>query len=248
MDAVHILMWRLCEFYEDSFSGTSWASMGLRLIAVRFAMSSPRERKTYHHGDLRQALVQAGMGLARVGGPEAVVLREATRRAGVAPNAAYRHFANREALFDAVRAAALGALAQAIEQEMEAARGIDDMAQRSRALLAAVGRGYLGFAQAETGWFRSAFAWGVYDGAVAPDAAHTAAMGLNPFERLGYALDAMRDAGVLAAERRPGAEFLAWSAVHGMALLMIDGPLRHAPPQMRQALALRLLHMVEEGI
>ena len=69
-------------------------------------MSSSRARKTYHHGDLRQALVQAGLELARAGGPEAVVLREATRRAGVAPNAAYRHFANREALFGAVRAAA----------------------------------------------------------------------------------------------------------------------------------------------
>lgn len=221
---------------------------GALFAAAGSAMSSSRARKTYHHGDLRQALVQAGLELARAGGPEAVVLREATRRAGVAPNAAYRHFANREALFGAVRAAALGALARAIEQEMDAARGIEDAAQRSRALLAAVGRGYLGFAQAETGWFRSAFAWGAYDVEVAPDAAHTASMGLNPFELLAYALDAMRDAGVLAAERRPGAEFLAWSAVHGMALLMIDGPLRHAPPPMRQALALRLLDMVEKGL
>lgn len=211
-------------------------------------MSSPKPRKTYHHGDLRQALVQAGLELARAGGPDAIVLREATRRAGVAPNAAYRHFANREALFDAVRAAALGALALAIEQEMAAARDIADTAMRSRALLAAVGRGYLGFAQAETGWFRTAFAWGAYDVDVPPDATRTAAMGLNPFELLGYALDAMRDAGVLAAERRPGAEFLAWSAVHGMALLMIDGPLRHVPPEGRQALARRLLAMVEKGI
>ncbi|GAB2471241.1 TetR/AcrR family transcriptional regulator [Comamonas humi] len=211
-------------------------------------MSAPKPRDTYHHGDLRQALVQAGLELARAGGPDAIVLREATRRAGVAPNAAYRHFANREALFDAVRAAALGALAQAIEQEMAAARGIAEAALRSRALLAAVGRGYLGFAQAETGWFRTAFAWGSHDVDVPPDAARTAGMGLNPFELLGYALDAMRDAGVLAAERRPGAEFLAWSSVHGMALLMIDGPLRHAPPEQRMALAGRLLAMVEAGI
>ncbi|MGE8320246.1 MAG: TetR/AcrR family transcriptional regulator [Comamonas sp.] len=211
-------------------------------------MSAPKPRDTYHHGDLRQALVQAGLELARAGGPDAIVLREATRRAGVAPNAAYRHFANREALFDAVRAAALGALAQAIEQEMAAARSIAEAALRSRALLAAVGRGYLGFAQAETGWFRTAFAWGSHDVDVPPDAARTAGMGLNPFELLGYALDAMRDAGVLAAERRPGAEFLAWSSVHGMALLMIDGPLRHAPPEQRMALAGRLLAMVEAGI
>lgn len=44
--------------------------------------------------------------MARSGGTEAVVLREATRRAGVSPNAAYRHFANREALLDEVGLAA----------------------------------------------------------------------------------------------------------------------------------------------
>lgn len=55
-------------------------------------------RSTYRHGDLRRALLDAGIELARSGGPDAVVLREATRRAGVAPNAAYRHFASREAL------------------------------------------------------------------------------------------------------------------------------------------------------
>ena len=52
-------------------------------------------RSTYRHGDLRRALLEAGIELARQGGPEAVVLREATRRAGVVPNAAYRHFASR---------------------------------------------------------------------------------------------------------------------------------------------------------
>jgi AcrR family transcriptional regulator len=71
-------------------------------------------RRTYHHGDLRQALLEAGIALARVGGPEAVVLREATRRAGVVPNAAYRHFVNRQALLQAVRAAALSTLAAAM--------------------------------------------------------------------------------------------------------------------------------------
>ena len=45
-------------------------------------------RSTYRHGDLRRALLDAGIALAREGGPEAIVLREATRRAGVVPNAA----------------------------------------------------------------------------------------------------------------------------------------------------------------
>ena len=205
-------------------------------------------RETYRHGDLRRALLDAGIALAREGGPTAVVLREATRQAGVAPNAAYRHFANHQALFDAVRAHALGALAQAIEREWRKALRVREPAAQARALLRAVGTGYLGFAQAETGLFRTAFVFGEHDVQVPPDPARTAAMGLNPFELLGAALDAMVAAGALPAERRPGAEYLAWSAVHGMALLIIDGPLRAAPAAARRALAERLLVMVENGL
>ena len=208
----------------------------------------PKSRATYHHGDLRAALVEAGLTLAREGGPQAVVLREVTRRAGVAPNAAYRHFAGHQALFEAVRAATLGALAQAIEAELRQAEALPAPAERARGMLAAVGRGYLAFAQAETGWFRTAFAFGPFDVQVPADPARTAAKGLNPFELLSYALDAMVQAGVLPADRRPGAEFLAWSSVHGMALLIIDGPLRQAPPAMRKALGARLLRMVEMGL
>ena len=205
-------------------------------------------RETYRHGDLRRALLDAGIALAREDGPTAVVLREATRQAGVAPNAAYRHFANHQALFDAVRAHALGALAQAIEREWRKALRVREPAAQARALLRAVGTGYRGFAQAETGLFRTAFVFGQHEVQVPPDPARTAAMGLNPFELLGAALDAMVATGVLPAERRPQAEYLAWSAVHGMALLIIDGPLRGTPATARRALGERLLQMVENGL
>lgn len=205
-------------------------------------------RATYRHGDLRRALLEAGIALAREGGPQAVVLREATRRVGVAPNAAYRHFANHQALFDAVRAHALGALARAIEREWRKALKVRQPADRARAMLRAVGTGYLGFAQAETGLFRTAFVFGDHDVQVPPDPARTAAMGLNPFELLGAALDTMVEAGALPAARRPDAEYLAWSAVHGMALLIIDGPLRGASAAARRALGERLLRMVENGL
>jgi hypothetical protein len=62
------------------------------------------------------------------------------------------------------------------------------------------------------------------------------------------ALDALFAAGVLPAERRPHAEFLAWSAVHGLALLVLDGPLQGASRTQVLALARRLLDMVERGI
>ena len=72
--------------------------------------------------------------------------------------------------------------------------------------------------------------------------------GLDPFQLLGVALDGLVSAGVLPAERRPGAEFLAWSAVHGLAMLVIDGPLGPViGPQMQQV-GQRLLDMVEKGL
>src|SRR5919202_1848072 len=78
----------------------------------------PQKRATYRHGDLRRALLQAGIELARAGGPDAVVLREATRRVGVAPSAAYRHFADRQALLEAVCSAAQRELAEVMEAEL----------------------------------------------------------------------------------------------------------------------------------
>ena len=55
-------------------------------------------RKPYHHGSLRSALIEASIALAREGGPDRVILREAARAAGVSHSAAYRHFADRDAL------------------------------------------------------------------------------------------------------------------------------------------------------
>ncbi len=115
-------------------------------------------RDTYRHGDLRRALLAAGIDLARAGGPDAVVLREATRRVGVSPAAAYRHFADRHALLHAVCAVALSTLAMAMEAELAALPADAEPADAGRARLRAVGMGYLRFALAEPGLFRTAFA------------------------------------------------------------------------------------------
>ena len=69
------------------------------------------ERRRRPRGAVRDGLVAAGLELARAGGPDAVVLREATRMVGVVPNAAYRHFASRDELLAAVCRAALRELA-----------------------------------------------------------------------------------------------------------------------------------------
>ena len=203
-------------------------------------------RSTYRHGDLRRALLEAGIALAQAGGPDAIVLREATRRGGVVPNAAYRHFASRLELLQAVRKAALSRLALSIEKELDAVSAGLDAVELARESLRAVGLGYLHFALTETGLFRTVFTesyeWGT------PDPAKAGSSGLNPFQLLGVALDRMVAAGVLPAERRPGAEFLAWSAVHGLAMLIIDGPLRDLPQPQTDMLQQRVVAMVEQGL
>ncbi len=206
-----------------------------------------KSRSTYRHGDLRRALLEAGMELARAGGPDAVVLREATRRAGVVPNAAYRHFASREELLQAVRGAALSALAVAIETELATLRHASSPADYARAGLRAVGTAYLRFALSEPGLFRTAFAV-PRDPAITPDPVGHGRTGLDPFELLGAALDRLVEAGVLPSQRRPGAEYLAWSAVHGLAMLVIDGPLRALPQEAVQQIEEKLLAMVEKGL
>ncbi len=209
--------------------------------------SVPGRRSTYRHGDLYRALLEAGTELARRGGPDAVVLREATRRVGVAPNAAYRHFADRQALLDAVCAAAQSALAAAIETELRELRHEDDPADAARTKLRAVGTGYLRFAQAEPGLFRTAFSVPT-DLRQALSPARAGPSGLTPFQLLAAALDDLVTADVLPPERRPDAEFLAWSAVHGLAVLFIDGPLRGQDHTQTSVLGERLLDMVERGL
>jgi AcrR family transcriptional regulator len=204
-------------------------------------------RTTFRHGDLRRALLEAGIALAQSGGPDAVVLREATRRAGVAPNAAYRHYASQHDLLQAVRSAALAALAVAIEHELAAVRRGPDKTAYARRSLRAVGAAYMRFAQRETGLFRTAFAIPA-PVSEPPDPANAGQTGLNPFQLLGSALDRMVEAGVLAPERRPGAEFLAWAAVHGLSLLILDGPLRGIDEARADAFGQRLLDMVEKGL
>ncbi|RFA08500.1 TetR family transcriptional regulator [Subtercola boreus] len=210
----------------------------------------PPGRTTYRHGDLRGALLAAGVEMAEAGGPDAVVLREATRRAGVTPNAAYRHFADRGALLRAVSDVAQARAADAMEAEVSAvtgARGTGDAATDARATLRAVGTGYLAFARDEPGLFRTAFS--VPDHlANSFDAAKAGAAGRTPFQILGAALDAWAEAGILPPERRANAEFYAWSAVHGLGMLVIDGPLRGLSAQMIDGATVRVLDMVERGL
>ena len=208
--------------------------------------ASIQKRKTFRHGDLRNALVATGLEMARAAGPDAVVLREATRRAGVSPNAAYRHFANQAELLDAVRSACLSRVAAAIEGEMKKCRPGRDPQAFARRSLRAVGMGYLEFAMREPGMFRTAFS--VPPPVESSDAANAGSTGLNAFQLLSLALDRMQESGLIRKKDRQNAEYLAWSTVHGLALLVLEGPLHKMPPKMVLALGERLVIMVERGL
>jgi AcrR family transcriptional regulator len=178
-------------------------------------------RASYHHGDLPNALADAATDMARAGGPDAVVLRAAARAAGVSAAAAYRHFADHDELLAVVRRRALDALEAAMRQSLDSITPLPDPAQQSVQRLRALGQAYIRFALADPGLFRTAFC---RPDKPVPDAAERMADS-GPYALLSGVLDELVQHGVLDAGRRAGAEIPAWAAVHGLATLLLDGPL-----------------------
>ncbi|WP_405217895.1 TetR/AcrR family transcriptional regulator [Agrococcus sp. Ld7] len=208
-------------------------------------------RSGYFHGDLRRALLDAGFDVARVSGPDAVSLRELARLVGVSPSAVYRHFEDREQLVSAIARRAQALVADAMEERMSAAAsGCPPSGDRRRwadGQLAAVGLAYMESAWHEPGLFRLAFrAHRDLESAHDPEA--RGACGRTPYEQLERALDALEEVGELAAADRPGAEALAWSAVHGFATLTVDGPLRSLDVATRSHLGARVVEMARLGL
>jgi AcrR family transcriptional regulator len=176
----------------------------------------------YHHGDLATALVEAGLEVTRTGGPSALTIREVTRRVGVSPNAAYRHFPDRSAL--------LRAVSTAIENRMAAAMETIGRGTGPVERLRAVGLGYIAFALAEPGWFSVCFF-----GDAAPEPEELP--GIAPYAALSDALDLMVHAGLLRPEDRRSATWTCWSMVHGFAEMALRGPLHNLPGDQQWKLA-----------
>jgi AcrR family transcriptional regulator len=200
----------------------------------------------YHHGNLRRALIEEGLQLARAGGPDAIALREVTRAVGVSPNALYRHFDDRRDLIRAVAAESQLLLARAIAERVDAAP--DDLSPASAAVerLRRIGLAYIAFAREEQGWFELAFAVQdelPSDGVVTLDDEVVA-----PFQLLLDALDGMVVTGVLPPERRPAAEWACWSVVHGFADIAVRGPLQWQPEPVVDALAAAVVETVIAGV
>ena len=204
------------------------------------------ERRRRPRGAVRDGLVAAGLELARTGGPDAVVLREATRMVGVVPNAAYRHFADRDELLAAVCTAAMRELAGRMAAGVARVPGQHGDPAAARLRLGAIGTAYLEFAREEPGLFATAFAlpqqhaYGAPGDGTGPDR--------TPLGQLRTALDELVDAGVLHQRRRDGIEYPIWSAVHGLAVLTGQGPLRDIPDATRHHLEELTLTFIDEGL
>jgi AcrR family transcriptional regulator len=177
------------------------------------------------------------MGLARDGGPQAVVLREAARRVGVSATAAYRHFANHGALIRTVRQRAQDALDERMRAELRSAPPATDPVEEGPRRLRAFGHAYVRFALTEPGLFRTAFCHP--DSGGPPDFTE-----FPPYRALCEALDEMAGHGLLGAGRRVQAEVVCWAAVHGLAVLLLDGPLRVLGPDERDAAVARTIEAV----
>jgi AcrR family transcriptional regulator len=212
----------------------------------RTAGETTGTRRRRPRGAVRNGLVAAGIELARTGGPDAVVLREATRMVGVVPNAAYRHFADRDELLAAVSAAAMRELADRMAAGVARVRGDYGDPAAARGRLNAIGTAYLEFARAEPGLFATAFArpqqhpYGAPHDGTGPDR--------TPLGQLRTALDELADAGVLHRQRRDGIEYPIWSAVHGLAVLTGPGPLRDVPEATRHHLEELTLSFIGESL
>jgi AcrR family transcriptional regulator len=171
-----------------------------------------KEKKEYHHGRLRQALIDAAVEVIASAGIDALNLRELATRVGVTAGAPYHHFANRGELLAAIAEEGFEKFTAALIAERDAAP--DDAASR----LEALGRGYLSFAISHPGHFRVMF----HGDAKASGPTQS---GLGALRLLQEAVQDCQRTGIAPPGEPTPLVLTAWSIVHGLATLWVDGAL-----------------------
>jgi AcrR family transcriptional regulator len=172
------------------------------------------ERRSYHHGNLREALIRAALELIAAKGPAGFTFAEAARSAGVSPAAPYRHFRDRDALMADVAARGFELFEAALSRAWKDGKP-DPMTAFEQ-----VGRAYLAFARAEPAYYSAMFEAGL-------------PMDLDPALREAgdRAFAVLRKAsetlcGLLPPGSRPPALMMAlhvWALSHGIASLFGRG-------------------------
>lgn len=171
------------------------------------------QKTAYHHGDLRAALISAGLQLLAERDADELSLREAARAVGVSATAVYRHFPDKEAFLAALAHEGLDRLADAQHAAYEGASEGDRFD--------ATGRAYVRFALENPALFRLVFTSGPAAGGEAQDVPEAMRfLRANVEERAGPGASG---AEIWAKVVR------AWATAHGLAMLMLDGKLPADP-------------------
>jgi AcrR family transcriptional regulator len=168
--------------------------------------TSKSPSRAYHHGDLRSALIEAGLAHLESGGEADISLRQLARETGVSATAVYRHFPDKRALLAALAAEGFALLGVAQREASAAAGGGAEG-------FAATGRAYVRFALANPALFRLTFT----------HAGIGAASGLGDDEASRLLLAYARE---FAGAEAPALALQAWSVAHGLAMLMLDGRIK----------------------
>ena len=171
----------------------------------------------YHHGHLRRALLDAAMELVRERGIDGLSLREVARRAGVSHAAPYHHFADRGDLVSALVVESFQRFEATFREAAARTRG--SHLDRVRA----IGRAYVRFAFDDPARFT--LMWRPELRTVEDDSPVDEA-GLASYQVLIDEVDAGQRAGEVVGGDVGLLSLAAWSTVHGLATLMVDGPLR----------------------
>lgn len=198
----------------------------------------------YHHGDLRNALIDAGLSLIEQFGAEAFSLREVAREVGVSANAAYRHFEDKGALLTGIAVSGFERLSSAMQKAMLTARSKGAPQSRAVARFNAAARAYVELAQEHPQLYGLMFG----SAGRACLAAEGALVGPTPGALLGLVLDELVEAKVMSKKQREGAEIHVWSTVHGFASLAHSGPLAELSPKARNYALEQLIHFVIAGL
>ncbi|MEM1127962.1 MAG: TetR/AcrR family transcriptional regulator [Bacteroidota bacterium] len=177
------------------------------------------DKKTYHHGDLRTALVQEAAALIAVEGVDAVTMRGLSQRIGVSRTAPYRHFADKDALLAAVAAEGFSTLRQHLHTAIEAH-------PHGAASFESMGVAYVLFATDHAAYYRLMYGREALDRERFPDL-HAAAHAL--YDELVALIRQQQEAGTIRGDRPEALAYVAWSTVHGLASLLVDGQME-APP------------------
>ena len=172
-------------------------------------MSHParKPRHSYHHGDLREALIKAALAEAEQGGPEAVNIKALAKTLGVSQPAPYRHFADREALLVAVTAEAFRQFNTVLRQAVAA--------PSRRSKLSRLAQAALVFGLERSGIYRLMFASRTMAGAAEDSELHVAAH--ETYALLLDALDGPRD------QVRERHALQIWASLHGVVMLAQQG-------------------------